>query len=164
MLRVQGRGLGPPVHVRDAEEEAGVIGTLQLFTSHWRNRELADVDATIIGISRGTPRGNPGFRYRVLRSLAPGDEAWRQKDRESFERAYLDQLEALGSNRILADLRRISGGRPCVCLCWEKPHEEFCHRWVLARFIDERAGIVIPELAPGMLAKRPDAQQHALFD
>ena len=99
---------------------------------------LPDLDATIIGISRGTPRRAPGFRYRVLRSLAPSDEVWREQQTDAFEEAYIDQLEAIGAETILADLARIAGDRAAVCLCWERPHEAFCHRWVLSRWLHAR--------------------------
>ncbi|MDP9438844.1 MAG: hypothetical protein M3P49_08880 [Actinomycetota bacterium] len=61
---------------------------IELFTSHWRSPLLADLDATIVGISRGTPRGNPGFRYRVARELAPSRATFALEDREAFEEAY----------------------------------------------------------------------------
>jgi hypothetical protein len=137
---------------------------LELYTSHWRNRELAELDTSIIGISRGTPRGNPGFRYKVLRSLAPSKETFAIEDRNRFEAAYTAQLEELGIECILAELVRIGGGRPGVLLCWERPEPgEWCHRWTLSGWIEEQSGIVVPELRPGMLAKRPDAPQQALF-
>lgn len=139
---------------------------MRVFTSHWRSSLLRDVDATIIGISRGTPRGNPGFRYRVLRSLAPGDRAWRQEGQEEFERAYLDQLEALGVERILGDLKRVGTGRPCICLCWERlaDPDEYCHRLTLSRFLEREADIRVLELQPSDLPRRPDAPQPSLFD
>ena len=66
-----------------------MIEASTLFTSHWRNPELCVLDATIIGISRGTPRANLGFRYRLLRSLAPSRETFAIQDRRAFEAAYL---------------------------------------------------------------------------
>lgn len=141
-------------------------GLIELFTSHWRNRDLTDIDAVIVGVSRGTPRRAPGYRYRVLRSLAPNDRAWNTNHQEEFEQAYLDQLEELGAERILADLGRIGAGKPVVCLCWERLADpgEWCHRRMLADWLHEQTGLVVPELAPGMLRKRPDAPQQALFD
>jgi hypothetical protein len=92
---------------------------------------LKDVDAQVVGVSRGTPRWSLPFSYRVLRDLAPSDEVWAHEDTREFEAAYLDQLEALGVERIVSDLERISGdygGKLLCLLCWEKPHEEYCHR------------------------------------
>jgi hypothetical protein len=143
--------------------EEGVIEAPRLFTSHWRNPELRDLDATIISISRGEPRWRLPFAYRRLRPLAPNAEAWRKQDRERFEAAYLGQLEELGAERILADLERIGGPHPTIMLCWERPHEEFCHRWLLARYIEREAGIVVLELQPGMLPRRATSQPP-LFD
>jgi hypothetical protein len=136
---------------------------IEVYTSHWRSPLLEEADSQIISISRGEPRWRLPFRYRRLRELAPNDEAWAMKDMREFEKAYLDQLASLGADRIVADLERLSGSHPCVTLCWEKPGE-FCHRRVLADWLHAQTGLVIRELEPGMLAKRPDALQQALFD
>lgn len=135
----------------------------RIFTSHWRSPLLADVSATIIGVSRGAPRRSPGYPYRMLRSLAPSDETWTLKDLGEFEASYVRQLEALGAEKILTDLERIGSGRPCVCLCWERPHEPYCHRWTLSRFLEDRTGVVVEELRPGMLPERPDVPAPRLF-
>ncbi len=95
--------------------------------------------------------------------MAPGNEAWNAPDEEAFERAYLDQLEKLGAESILADIERISGDRAAVLLCWEKPHEALCHRWDLGRWLEDRAGIVVRELQPGDLPPRLEAPQMRLF-
>ncbi len=134
-----------------------------VFTSYWSNPELADVDATIISISRGEPRWRLPFAYRRLRELAPTDEVWREQNTARFEAAYVAQLEALGAQRIVEALERVGGGRPVVCVCWERPHEEFCHRWVLSRWLHERTGLEIGELMPGDLPQREDAPEMRLF-
>ncbi len=118
----------------------------------------------MVSISRGGPRWSVPFRYRKLSELAPSDEVWREQNTHEFERAYLDQLERIGAARIVADLERMGGGRPVVCLCWEKPTDSYCHRWTLAAFLEREAGLAVRELRAGMLKKRPDAPQPALFD
>ena len=157
MLGLPRRGRDLDVPIRDAE------APVRLFTSHWRSALLADADAQMVSISRGEPRRRLPFSYRRLCSLAPNDEAWRQEDREGFDRAYLDQLEALGAERILGDLERVGAGRPCVMLCWEKPADDYCHRWALAAFIEREAGITVPELGPGDLPQREGVDQRSLF-
>jgi hypothetical protein len=136
-----------------------------IYTSHWRNRELADLDAVPVSISRGTPRGNPGYRFRRFDALAPDDRTWAHKqDREAFAAAYQRQMEELGARAILSRLEEIAAGKPTILLCWEKPTDSWCHRWQLADFIEREAGIVVPELEAGDLPRRPDSPQPSLFD
>jgi hypothetical protein len=142
-----------------------------LLTSHWRNPELAELDAVMVGISRGVPRWSLPYRYKLVRSLAPGDEAWQMEDEEAFEASYRAQLDELGAETILACLERISEqhcGKPLCLLCWERldgsdPHE-WCHRRVLADYLEQRTGTSILELAPGDLPRRPDIPQPSLFE
>lgn len=136
----------------------------QIYTSHWRSPLLQDLGAVIVSISRGQPRWPLPFKYRKLRALAPNDRTWALEDQERFEESYREQLGELGADRILADLEGMDDGRPVVLLCWERPTEECCHRWTLARYLREETGLVVPELEAGMLTKRPDAPQPALFD
>lgn len=136
---------------------------IELFTSHWRSTILENVAAVMVSISRGQPRRRLPFKYRKLMSLAPCNEAWNADDQEAFERAYTAQLEGLGTERILEDLRRITGGQPGVLLCWERPDEEFCHRWMLSDFLYQEAGIVVPELSPGDLPQCQDDSDMRLF-
>src|SRR5215211_2458311 len=106
---------------------------MRLFTSFWANRELADVDATLVSVSRGAPRWSLPFTYRRLPAFAPGDRAWREADKERFEAAYVTQLEELGAERILTDLERLAAGKAAVLLCWERLDApgEWCHRRLL---------------------------------
>lgn len=140
----------------------------RLFTSYWRNPDLASLEAVLVSISRGEPRWRLPFSYRRLRDLAPGDEAWNAEDQVAFERSYLGQLKALGAETVLAELGRISdehGGKPLCFLCWERldGSDDWCHRRMLAGWLEEQTGIVVPELEAGTLARKPDAQP-ALFE
>ena len=53
------------------------------------------------------------------------------------------------------------GGKPVCLLCWEKPHEPYCHRWTLARWLEEQTGVEVAELVVGVLARRPGAPHGA---
>jgi hypothetical protein len=140
-------------------------GSIEIYTSHWRSPLLRDADAQVVGISRGTPRGNPGFRYRLARELAPSRAAFALEDREAFEEAYTRQLEEIGPRAILERLEALSRGRPTILLCWERLLDsgEWCHRRMLADYLRERAGIEVPEVAPGDLPRRPDSPEPRLF-
>jgi len=100
----------------------------------------------------------------VLRSLAPDDRTWAHEDLREFERSYVRQLEELGAERILADLRRVGAGRPVIMLCWERlaDPDEYCHRLTLSRWLRERAGVEARELRPGD-PQREDVAQRSLF-
>ena len=117
----------------------------------------------MVSTSRGRPRWKLPFRYRRFDALAPSDETWALENTEQFAAAYVGQLKRLGADAIVSGLQRIGAGRTTVALCWEKPGE-FCHRRLLADFLEREAGVEVPELKPGMLARRPDAPQQALFD
>lgn len=145
--------------------EGGMIEPQKLFTSRWANKELAELHCQPVGISRGNPRFRTGFRYRLVRELAPDDEAWAHKeDQAAFRASYLRQLEELGLEGILGKLAGISreaGGLALVLLCYE-PAGEFCHRHVLSDWLRGR-GVEIRELEPGDLPQRLEAQERRLF-
>jgi hypothetical protein len=112
---------GPFLDVPAVAERVLKGGVIELYTSHWRSPLLADVDAQIVSISRGEPRWRLPFRFRRLRQLAPGTEAWSHKaDREAFENAYQRQLQEIGAEPILERLEEISAGKPAILLCWER--------------------------------------------
>ena len=140
--------------------------TPDVFTSHWRSPLLEDADAVMVSISRGQPRRSLPFRYRRLPELAPDDRAWAEETEEGFGASYARQLEELGAPAILERLERIAGGKTLVLLCWEwlADPNEWCHRRMLAAWIEQRTGLMVPELRAGMLGKRSDAPQPALFD
>lgn len=123
---------------------------------------MADVEAQIVSISRGQPRWRLGFSYRRLPELTPSDATWVQEDEGRFEESYLAQLEQLGAAAILGRLEKIGGGRPVVALCWEAPGE-WCHRRMLAGFLERETGQHVPELQHGDLPQRQEAPEMRLF-
>ena len=134
-----------------------------VFTSHWRSPLLPDLDAVPVSISRGEPRQRLPFRYRRMRALAPDNQTWAMQNPEAFRLSYLRQLEDIGASAILDRLADLGDGLPSILLCWERLGE-VCHRRYLADYLRDRLGVEVPELQPGDLPRRPDAQEPTLFD
>src|SRR5439155_17514364 len=91
-----------------------------------------------IAISQGVPRF-----YRVKRYLPLAPPRWllKAKDSELFDREYRKQLELLDAKQVAEDL-----GPNAILLCWESFNVR-CHRRLVAQWLEEKLGIVVPELA-----------------
>lgn len=89
-----------------------------------------------VSIARGTPRWFRGLRYEAL---APEWE-WLRATREEYDRAFRRRLAQLDPVRVYEEL-----GEDAVLLCWCR-HNAGCHRRLVAEWLEESLGIVIPEL------------------
>lgn len=130
---------------------------MELYTSYWRNPDLARLDVVPVGMSRGAPRGTMAkrlpYRYKRLLDLAPPKDLFGRWiagtiGPDEYTRVYRGCLDSLGPEEVLAQLENKSagnGGKPLVLLCWCSPGE-FCHRRVWADWYLEKTGREIPEL------------------
>jgi hypothetical protein len=99
-----------------------------------------------VAISRSQPRGWTG---RVYEPLAP---SWRLVqeaksgaiDDDEYTRRYsMGVLSKLDPGRVRADL-----GDDAILLCWERPGA-FCHRRLVAEWLEENLGVSVPEVGAG---------------
>jgi hypothetical protein len=115
---------------------------VRMVTSSWWT-PLTDEYARI-GISRGTPRGQSG--YRMYRKLAPG--SWfASVSQEEYCRQYSTILEGLDPELVLYELIDLAGGRVPALLCFERPPPEprWCHRGLVSAWFANRLGLCVPE-------------------
>ena len=92
-----------------------------------------------VAISLGVPRGWRGARCTVL---APPRPLIKIMDPETFIPLYKAQvLDKLDSHKIIKDL----GGDNFILLCWEDPGV-FCHRRVVAAWMQKHTGVLVEEL------------------
>ena len=96
-----------------------------------------------IGISRGPPRGQRG--YRMYSPLAPGP--WfRSLDANEFRKRYLAQLGNLDPVKVLEDLAAMAKGRTPALLCFESSTETaWCHRGLVSAWFADTIGLHIVE-------------------
>jgi len=94
-----------------------------------------------VAISLGVPRGWHGARCIVL---APPRPLIKIMDEATFIPLYRTQvLDKLDPHKIIRDL----GGDNFVMLCWEAPGE-FCHRRVVAAWMQKETGVIVEEFNP----------------
>src|SRR5438132_6315176 len=91
-----------------------------------------------VAISQGVPRFSPHVKRYM--PLAPPRSLLKAKDPELFDREYRKQLEALDAKQVAEDL-----GPNTILLCWESFNVR-CHRRLVAEWLEEKLGIVVPEL------------------
>ena len=104
---------------------------MTLYTSYFGKRLKSD---RLVSIARGTPTW---FKGKTVLSVAPSwDLVTGIKSgtitAEEYADAYFKQLDKLGEEKIL--LMFEDGD---ILLCYEKP-EDFCHRHLLAKWLNDR--------------------------
>ncbi len=135
---------------------AGIQGAGQrpasLFTSWYSNQALVEHPAAKVGISLGQPKFRLGYHLHHFPELAPA--GWLlSKPQAEFSVLYVKQLERLGVDHILmqiAQVAKVAGVDQLALLCFEdirKP-DTWCHRRILAAWLEEQTGQVVDEL-PG---------------
>ncbi len=115
----------------------------RIKTSSWYDK-LPD-NHKRIGISRGTPRGQPAG-YRIYSKLAPG--AWfNSVGAEEYYNRYRGEILAkLDPRQVMADLLEMAGGGVAVMLCFERAGKgQWCHRAMAAEWLANAIGTPVPE-------------------
>ena len=117
-----------------------------IYTGYYSKiKEYADSGLILLSISRTKPE----FAKSCIDipQLFPSDKIlWDHKkgkiDEMEYTSKYLDQLNELGVDRIIKMIQIF--GNNVVLLCWESP-EKFCHRHILADYINKNSNINVEE-------------------
>ena len=121
-------------------------------TSYYANKDLRHLKGKmkLMGISQSAPRWYRGESFKLL---APPWELVKLKDEERYAQIYRSEILAkLDAWKVAAYLDN------CVLLCWEKP-EEFCHRRLVAEWLERFTGQKVPEFVwTGSLEEPSDGQ------
>jgi len=110
-------------------------------TSYFARIKSRD-DLNLVSISRTAP---PGWNHKQFKKLAPDWEALKafksngdeERFTNYFKKFILDELDA---EKVLAEL-----GEDAVLVCWEGA-DKFCHRRIVAEWLEEQLDIEVPEL------------------
>ena len=97
-----------------------------------------------IGISRGPPRGQRG--YRIYSVLAPGP--WfRSVSAEEFRARYLAQLSELDPKVVLRNISELADSKIPALLCFERPPPDtaWCHRGLVSAWLADTLRLKVVE-------------------
>jgi Active DUF488-N3 subclade len=108
-----------------------------------------------VAISQGVPRW---YKGRRCMTLAPAKRLLKAKDPELFDQEYRKQLEALDAKQVVEEL-----GPNAVLLCWESFNVR-CHRRLVAEWLEEKLGIIVPELDHERSESIPLSEQPSKWD
>ena len=108
-----------------------------------------------VAISQGVPRFYRGKRYMPL---APPRWLLNAKDPELFDREYRKLLDSLDAIHVAEEL-----GPNAILLCWESFNVR-CHRRLVAEWLEEKLGIVVPELEHERAESLPFNQQPSKWN
>jgi len=75
-----------------------------------------------------------------------------------FDREYRKQLDALDAKRVAEDL-----GPDAILLCWESFNVR-CHRRLVAEWLEEKLGIVVPEMDHERAESIPFSERPSKWD
>jgi hypothetical protein len=90
-----------------------------------------------IGISRGVPRGQAGFRkYQKLNPGGWFNSVPPERYRELY---YAEVLNPLHPKHVVSELIAIAEGKIPALLCWEPPTpgDKWCHRGLVAAWLKD---------------------------
>lgn len=129
---------------------------IKIFTSYFGQLKNLAKDGIIpISIARYTPGY---FKGRSIINVAPTGPMLSMKD-EEYKKAYAEILRHVDVVKLHRNILQIADGRNVALLCYEKPGE-FCHRRLLAEWMERSLNIEIPEYG---VTKNPEVKQLTLF-
>jgi len=117
---------------------------MKIYTSYYANyRNFGDL--VPVAISIWPPSGFVGKKFQLI---APTREMLldykRTGDEEQYKKLYwYDVLRQYNPDDLAAELNKLTGGKDCVLLCFEKTG--FCHRHLFATWMNKN-GYNITEL------------------
>jgi hypothetical protein len=105
-----------------------------------------------ISIARFPPRNTPAG-FKVYRALAPGSWFNSVEIDEYLERFHAAILAPLDPEAVWDELHRLAAPHePVLVAASEVPGHDFCHRRIVAEWLEEKLGMQIEEYDPKRVA------------
>ena len=136
---------------------------MKIYTSYFAKAAILRKAGIVpIGVALWPPRF---FRGISMKQVAP--RRYMLDDRltdEEYIRMYRnDVLRLVDARSFIQDLERASRGMDVALCCFEKPGD-FCHRHILAKWLNEQTGIEVSEFGvTESKQETPKPEQQSLF-
>lgn len=132
---------------------------MKVYTSYFANgKKLKEAGVKMVGVSLYPPRWYFG---QSLKELAPTYFILKEQDLDVYTVRYKREvLGRLNPKDVLRKMQAVSGGSDIALCCFEKP-DDFCHRHLLADWLNEKLNLGVEEFGK---SKEPKYEQLSLFD
>lgn len=136
---------------------------MKIYTSYFGNhRQLERKNIMMMAVSLSVPTGFKGPR---LPELTPTQNILLMKNAPGNYRKYYRMfiLDRLNAQEIVEKIQRIGQGRDVALCCYEKPGR-FCHRQLIAEWLNKKTGVNIVEFTcDSTTDERKQPQEGSLF-
>lgn len=121
---------------------------MRIYTSYFGNKKkLEEFGIIPVSICLYPPRWFNGIR---MKSVAPTSSilfAKNQTTERYVERFKDEVLSRVDPHQFFENLKSVSGGKDVALCCFEKPNE-FCHRHIVAEWLNNSLGLNVCEFDP----------------
>ena len=135
---------------------------MEIYTSYFGNiKELKKAGIIPISIARWVPKWYNGIS---LKNVAPTPSMLKEDiTRDEYIARYKAMIKNVNAREFIENLSYFTKGQPCALLCYEKPNE-FCHRHLLAEYLNKELGLNIQEFnLTGKEIPKAEPQELSLF-
>lgn len=132
---------------------------MKIYTSYFANgAKLQKVGITIIGIALYPPKWfcGPSIKY-----VSPSwDILHNSKSEDEYVQRFNSEILAHRDPKVfLSNIEKMSKGKDVALCCFEKP-DEFCHRHLVAKWMNEQLGLGVEEYG---ISHNPICTEQSLF-
>lgn len=119
---------------------------MKIYTSYYAKARKIPEDIVRVSIAGKAPDWYTGLEYKNIAPKIGFFLEWKKnKDNNYYIEHYnTEVLKNLNAKRVYLDLERLSNGKDCVLLCYEKPND-FCHRHLVAEWLSHELSIEVSE-------------------
>ena len=132
---------------------------MKIYTSYFANgAKLSKAGLMMIGIAVYPPKWFTGLSNKYV---APTwDILHNSKSEEDYVQRFNSEVLAHRDPKVfLSAIEKMSNGKDVALCCFEKPNE-FCHRHLVAKWLNEKLGLQVEEFG---VSKNPVYIEQSLF-
>ena len=119
---------------------------MKIYTSYFAKLKKIPEDIVRISICGKAPDWYDGIQYKKVAPKYGFFQEWKKNHDNDFyiEHFNAEVLDNLVAKNVYEDLNKLSDCKDCVLICYEKS-EDFCHRHLVADWLNQKLGINVEE-------------------
>ena len=132
---------------------------MKIYTSYFSNgAKLAKAETILIGIALYPPKWFTGLSNKYV---SPSwDILHNSKSKEDYVQRFNSEILAHRDPKaFLSAIEKMANGKDVALCCFEKP-DDFCHRHLVAKWLNEKLGVQVEEFG---ISKNPVYSEQSLF-